>query len=175
MPEFYKIIRQIWHQFWVILDHWGDIGGLMCVQRGPRGRRGWGGEGLTVPLYSIVSRLEVSYHIRLDFKCQIHQISNCLGWPTWFRFYAIGPSKDPKNDIGRANEAVLGQQEFRKYQYVGSIMPYIRGNHPDGTFSDIWDQIFWLLALWWYFSGSKTCSRTQKGQNLVKIYHIGGP
>ena len=39
----------------------------------------WDGEGLTVPLYSIVSRLEVSYRIRLDFKGQIHQISNCLG------------------------------------------------------------------------------------------------
>ena len=68
------------------------IGGFMCVQRGPRG----GGGGSTVPLYSIVSPLEVSYRIRLDFKCQ----TPCK-YPTALvdldsDFMPLGPPRIPK-------------------------------------------------------------------------------
>ena len=56
----------------------------------------WDGEGLTVPLYSIVSRLEVSYRIRLDFKCQTPR-----KYPTALvdldsDFMPLGPQRIPK-------------------------------------------------------------------------------
>ena len=66
----------------------------MCVQREPKGRRG---EGSTVSLYSIVSRLEVSYRIRLDFKCQKHrEYPTALVDQLDSDFMPLGPPRIPK-------------------------------------------------------------------------------
>ena len=129
-----KVIRQYGINlglFWITEV---TLGGS-CVSKGdPKGE---GGGVYCVPLQHCQSSGSLIPHKTWFQMSNTPWISNCLGRPTWFRFYAIGPSKDPQNGIGGANEAILGQQEFRKYQYIGSIMPYVRSNHPDGAFPDI--------------------------------------
>ena len=156
----------IWGYFGSLRWHWGAH---VC----PKGtQREKGGGVYCVPLQHCQSSGSLIPHKTWFQMSNTPWISNCLGRPTWFRFYAIKPSKDPQNGIGGANEAILGQQEFRKYQYVGSIMPYISGNHPDGAFLIFRTKLsyFWPLVI---FLGSKNLLQDLK--SLLKIYHIGGP
>ena len=122
----------------------------------PKGTQREKGEGSTVSLYSIVSRLEVSYRIRLGFKCQTpREYPTALVDQLDSDFMPLGPPRIPKMALVEQMKPFWdSSSEFRKYQYVGSLMPYISGNHPDGAFLIFRTNLsyFWPLVI---FLGSK--------------------
>ena len=117
--------RIILGYFGSLRGHWGLTG---VVQRGSRG-------GPEYPFTGFLIPLKVSYGIGFSFKDHlVVQMANSRKVELTILILGLrGPPRVPQNDIVGANQAILGQQKFPKYTYLGSIMPNISGNHPDGA------------------------------------------
>ena len=148
------------------LGHWGDIGGLTGVQRGSRG-------GLEYPFTGFLIPLKISFGFKYHMMVQMANLRKVE--QTILILGLWGPPRVSQNDIVTANQAILNQQKFPKYTYLGSKMHNISGNYPDGA--------FWYLGPksvhfgpsdgdFGGLRGQTNCFKTHRALNWLKIYNF---